>query len=130
MRKSFIHFIAFLLISFLVVSCHRADPEPENWNKYTLPEYQGYVYAGQRNDKLHLVLCGNFAGIEASLKIKHDCTDEQFEIFKEKVIEAGSEALGEVPAPETEGYPDLSVYVKFVFSSDELHDLWHQFGLE
>ena len=88
------------------------------------------MYAGLLDEKLHLVLCGDFAGIEASLKITHDCTEAQFEIFKQKVVEAGSEYIGEVPSPETDGYPDLSVYISLVFSSDELHDLWAQFGLE
>lgn len=128
MKKSFL-FFSFLLLIFLS-SCHRADLEPEVWQKFTFPEYQGYVYAGLLDEKLHLVLCGDFAGIEASLKITHDCTEAQFEIFKQKVVEAGSEYIGEVPSPETDGYPDLSVYISLVFSSDELHDLWAQFGLE
>ena len=115
---------------FFVFSCHRAEPLPESWDKFTFPEYQGFVYSAQMNEKVYLVLCGNFAGIEASLKINHACTAGQYEIFKEKVVEAGSEKIGQVPSPETEGYPDLSVYITFVFSSDELHDLWAQFGLE
>ena len=128
MKKILIVFVCFL--SFLVLSCHRAEPLPENWDKFSFTEYQGFVYSSQMNEKVYLVLCGNFAGIEASLKINHDCTAEQYEIFKEKIVEAGSEKIGQVSAPETEGYPDLSVYITFVFSSDELHDLWAQFGLE
>ena len=130
MKKKFFSIVIVLLTAFFLSSCHRADLEPEVWQKFTFPEYQGFVYAGLKDEKLHLVLCGNFAGIEASLKIKHDCTEEQFEIFKQKVVEAGSEFIEEVPAPETEGYPDLSMYITFVFSSDELHDLWSQFCLE
>ena len=130
MEKKLIHVSFLFLVMFFVFSCHRAEPLPESWDKFTFPEYQGFVYSAQMNEKVYLVLCGNFAGIEASLKINHACTVGQYEIFKEKVVEAGSEKIGQVPAPETEGYPDLSVYITFVFSSDELHDLWAQFGLE
>lgn len=130
MKKFFVSFAVIIFASLFVISCHRADPVPESWDKFTFPEYQGFVYSAHVDEKLYLVLCGNFAGIEASLKINHACTDEQYEVFKEKVVEAGSEAIGEVPAPDVEGYPDLSMYVTFVFSSDELHELWSQFGLE
>ncbi len=128
MKKIFVVFICFL--SFLVISCHRAEPELDSWSVFTYEEYQGRLYASQFKDKVYIVLCGNFAGIEASLKLNHVCTPEQFEVFKEKLIEAGCESKGEAEKPDVEGYPDLSQYLSFVFSSDELHDLWKQFGLE
>ena len=128
MKKISVVLICFL--SFLVLSCHRAEPELDSWSVFTYEEYQGRLYASHFKDKVYIVLCGNFAGIEASLKLNHACTQEQFEIFKEKLVEAGCESRGEAEKPDVEGYPDLSQYLTFVFSSDELHDLWTQFGLE
>ena len=129
MCKRFFLIIA-VLLSILAISCHRAEPELDSWSVFTYEEYQGRLYASQFKDRVYIVLCGNFAGIEASLKLNHACTQEQFEIFKEKLIEAGCESRGEAETPDVEGYPDLSQYLPFVFSSDELHDLWTQFGLE
>lgn len=129
MRRRFFVLIA-AIFSFLVISCHRAEPELDSWSVFTYEEYQGRLYASLFKDRVYIVLCGNFAGIEASLKLNHLCTQEQFEIFKEKLIEAGCESKGEAEKPDVKGYPDLSNYVSFVFSSDELHDLWSQFGLE
>lgn len=128
MKKISVVLICFL--SFLVLSCHRAEPELDSWSVFTYEEYQGRLYASHFKDRVYIVLCGNFAGIEASLKLNHTCTQEQFEIFKEKLVEAGCESRGEAEKPDVEGYPDLSQYLTFVFSSDELHDLWTQFGLE
>ncbi len=128
MKKISVVLICFL--SFLVLSCHRAEPELDSWSVFTYEEYQGRLYASHFKDRVYIVLCGNFAGIEASLKLNHACTQEQFEIFKEKLVEAGCESRGEADKPDVEGYPDLSQYLTFVFSSDELHDLWTQFGLE
>ncbi len=128
MKKISVVLICFL--SFLVLSCHRAEPEHDSWSVFTYEEYQGRLYASHFKDRVYIVLCGNFAGIEASLKLNHACTQEQFEIFKEKLVEAGCESRGEAEKPDVEGYPDLSQYLTFVFSSDELHDLWTQFGLE
>ena len=128
MKKISVVLICFL--SFLVLSCHRAEPELDSWSVFTYEEYQGRLYASHFKDRVYIVLCGNFAGIEASLKLNHACTQVQFEIFKEKLVEAGCESRGEAEKPDVEGYPDLSQYLTFVFSSDELHDLWTQFGLE
>ena len=128
MKKISVVLICFL--SFLVLSCHRAEPELDSWSVFTYEEYQGRLYASHFKDRVYIVLCGKFAGIEASLKLNHACTQEQFEIFKEKLVEAGCESRGEAEKPDVEGYPDLSQYLTFVFSSDELHDLWTQFGLE
>ena len=128
MKKISVVLICFL--SFLILSCHRAEPELDSWSVFTYDEYQGRLYASHFKDRVYIVLCGNFAGIEASLKLNHACTQEQFEIFKEKLVEAGCESRGEAEKPDVEGYPDLSQYLTFVFSSDELHDLWTQFGLE
>ena len=128
MKKISVVLICFL--SFLVLSCHRAEPELDSWSVFTYEEYQGRLYASHFKDRVYIVLCGNFAGIEASLKLNHACTQEQFEIFKEKLVEAGCESRGEAEKTDVEGYPDLSQYLTFVFSSDELHDLWTQFGLE
>ena len=128
MKKISVVLICFL--SFLVLSCHRAEPELDSWSVFTYEEYQGRLYASHFKDRVYIVLCGNFAGIEASLKLNHACTQERFEIFKEKLVEAGCESRGEAEKPDVEGYPDLSQYLTFVFSSDELHDLWTQFGLE
>lgn len=128
MKKISVVLICFL--SFLVLSCHRAELELDSWSVFTYEEYQGRLYASHFKDRIYIVLCGNFAGIEASLKLNHACTQEQFEIFKEKLVEVGCESRGEAEKPDVEGYPDLSQYLTFVFSSDELHDLWTQFGLE
>ena len=129
MRKLLLVFSA-ILVSSCFFSCHRAEPFPQSWSKFTYEEYDGLLYAALQGEKVKIVLCGNFAGIEASVKIDHKCSEEQFELFKEKLVEMGCLYLGEFEKPEIKDYPDLSMYLTFVFSSDELHELWAQFGLE
>lgn len=107
--------------------------KPAQWQKYTYPEYDGYLYLAHTPAKggtLHLALCGNFSGIEASVRIQHACTQMQFAALGTILAGQGLSYVGDVSAPDVTGYPDLSAYISFVFSSDELDELWKSYGLD
>ena len=76
------------------------------------------------------VLCANVAGIQGRFNLSHECTDSQFLKLKQNLIDYGAEYLGETKNPEVKNYPDLSMYLTFVISSDELHEIWKTLGLE
>lgn len=128
-RRFSVFFLALFVL--LLASCHRAiPPAPESWRVFSYPEYGGTLYAARQENVLLLVVCGSFSGIDASLRLRHECTESQFAVFAERLVEAGCADLGEAVSPDTEGFPDLSVYLSFVLSSNELHELWSRFGLE
>ena len=122
--------IAFLFIFIALIFSSCRLNQPKTWSKYSYEQYDGYLYIGQKGKKIHIVLCLNVAGIEGSFKMQHECTPQRFETVKQKLNELGATYLGDVAKPDTENYPDLSAYITFVMSSDELHQLWVQFGLE
>lgn len=115
---------------FLCAACKKPVPQPSVWKAFTSPEYNGTLYIGHRDDTLHLVICGSVAGIEGSIRLSHPCTAEQFENLTPILIEQGGVFQGEYPVPDTKEYTDLSDYLILMFSDDELHDLWRQYGLE
>ena len=93
-------------------------------------DYNGYLYTSFKNQKMNGLLCADVAGIKGSLKISHDCTEAQYTALKEKLSENGADWLCETTSPDTADYPDLSMYLTFVISSDELHEIWKSLGLE
>ncbi|MCR5725749.1 MAG: hypothetical protein K6G80_11760 [Treponema sp.] len=120
------------LLCCLILAACKAHV-PAGWQAYDYAEYDGTLYIGHTEKNggvLHLVLCGSFSGIEASVKITHACTRTQFSALKAVLEAQGCRYLGEVATPDTSGYPDLSAYISMVFSSDELHELWAGYGLE
>lgn len=76
------------------------------------------------------VLCADVAGIQGRFNLSHECTVSQFLELKQNLINYGAEYLGETKNPEVKNYPDLSMYLTFVISSDELHEIWKTLGLE
>lgn len=123
--------ICVLLFAFSAIGCASLKPKPTLWQQFSYPEYEGYLYIARTADNtLHLAICGNFMGIEASIRTTHACTEEQFSALKGILESQGCSYKGEVFEPDTSNYPDLSAYLTFIFSSDELHELWKGYGLE
>ena len=131
-KKAGFFFILFtVFLSATITSCHAVKKEePAVWQKYTYKDYNGYLYTSFKNQKMNGLLCADVAGIKGSLKISHDCTEAQYTALKEKLSENGADWLCETTSPDTADYPDLSMYLTFVISSDELHEIWKSLGLE
>ncbi len=127
-------FLLILLITTaLFTSCKRAQKAARTdieWQKYTYKDYNGYLYTSFKKNKMNGLLCADVAGIKGSLKISHECTEDQYDALKERLSENGATWICETNTPDTTDYPDLSMYLTFVISSDELHEIWKSLGLE
>ena len=137
MRKSLIHFIitvfAFIFLSVFISSCHRAQliPEGTEWKKFTYEDYNGYLYTAQYNGKVHGILCFNYIGLQGHAILEHDCTPEQYKKIPDNIINnLNATYLGDSDKPDLTDYPDLSMYLSFVISNDELHEIWANLELE
>lgn len=115
------------------ISCHREEKIPEGtiWHKFTYEEYGGYLYVAHYNDKVHGILCFNYIGLQGHARLEHECTEEQYKKIPQNIIDnLVAEDLGTSDKPDLTDYPDLSMYLSFVMSSDELHDIWVKLELE
>ena len=130
-KAGFLIILSALFFAAIISSCHAVKKEePAVWQKYTYKDYNGYLYTSFKNQKMNGLLCADVAGIKGSLKISHDCTEAQYTTLKEKLSKNGADWLCETTSPDTADYPDLSMYLTFVISSDELHEIWKSLGLE
>lgn len=131
MKKSFAKVLIILFTVSIFFSCTKTLSKGKNiWYKYTYADYNGYLYVSEKNGMLKGIICADVSGIQGSIKIEHECTSEQFENLKIKLSEMGLEFIETVSRPNLKGYPDLSMYLTFVISYDELNDLWKTLGLE
>ena len=129
-KAGFIFILFTVFLSATITSCHAEKNEAVVWQKYTYKDYNGYLYTSFKNQKMNGLLCADVAGIKGSLKISHDCTEAQYAALKERLTENGAAWICETTSPDTADYPDLSMYLTFVISSDELHEIWRSLGLE
>ncbi len=127
-RSFIIIFASLFLLTFF--SCVRGERQNVTWQKYRYKDYDGFLYISNSNDILTVNIVAVFAGIEAQIKMTHECTREQFENIKEKLLEYDAEYVGEVDKVDTKNYPDLSGYISLVLSYDDIHAIWQEFGLE
>lgn len=121
------YFFALLFTLLIITGCSK---NKNLWKRYSYPEYKGYLYTQFEEGKVNAVICGEMSGIRGAMKLDHVCTQEQYDELHQKLIEQNGEYMGLVRKPKTWGYPDLSAYLTFVFSYDELHGIWCDFGLE
>ena len=108
-----------------------AGPAPV-WHSYYEPKNKAFLYLNISGGKLTAVVCTHVVEIDTdcSFKLIHECTDEQCERLQALLSDYGIEPRGTAEKPDTAGYADMSDYIPFVMSSDELHDLWCRLGLE
>lgn len=131
-----IKIIIFLLFITLFSSCHRAKPIEEHpyliWEKYTYRDYNGflYLYHDEKKEELTALLCADISGIKGRLRLSHECIGEEFSALNQKLCGLGASFLGRVESPDFSEYPDLSMYLTFVISRDELSQIWKNLGLE
>lgn len=118
------------LLACSLFSCRRHEPAPQNWRSFRETQHDARLYAQCQQDTLNVVVCAEIAGIACSVRLDHACTQEQFGVLCERLTEYGAEDCGEVSAPDTEGFPDLTGYLPLVLSADELHRIWYDLGLE
>lgn len=116
----------------IFISCKRTEnfDSLKTWQKFTYSDYNGFLYIQHKENRMDAVLCADVAGIQGRFNLSHECTDSQFLKLKQNLIDYGAEYLGETKNPEIKNYPDLSMYLTFVISSDELHEIWKTLGLE
>lgn len=124
----------FLIVLLIPFSCYKKNEfgikKNITWYTYTYSEFNGTLYTSFDNEILIFVICGTISGINCSLKINHVCSEEQFKNIKSKLESLGCKYIGTAVRPNIDGYPDLSQYISFVVSSDELNQIWSSLGLE
>ncbi|MBQ5998105.1 MAG: hypothetical protein IJL70_01370 [Treponema sp.] len=128
-----IFLLTLLITAALLASCKRASKIVRTdieWQKYTYKDYNGYLYTSFEKNKMNGLLCADVAGIKGRLEISHDCTKEQYQNLKFRLQNSGATWLCQTQTPDIAEYPDLSMYLTFVISSDELHEIWKNLGLE
>ena len=128
MKVLFKIFTFFMLLTLL--SCSKNRVIKGEWDCYMLEGYDAVLYLKLKGNNVEATLAGNFAGIECSIVLTHECSKEQYEKAKVIIKENNGEYIGKRYSIDKKTYPDLSMYIPFVFSQDELHELWEMFGLE
>ena len=127
--------IAFLLVLFslTIMSCHQKEKIPEGtvWEKFIYEEYGGYLYVAHYNEKVHGILCFNYLGLQGHAILEHECTEEQYKKIPELLVQnLEATYVNSSEQPDLTDYPNLSMYLSFVMSSDELHEIWACLELE
>ena len=61
---------------------------------------------------------------------KHDCTEAQFENIKKKLEAHGAKEEEPVAEPVVEGYPDMTGYLSFFVTKDQLEEVWKSLAEE
>lgn len=121
------------LISLIFTACHKKDSIPEGivWHKFTYEEYGGYLYVSHYNEKVHGILCFDYIGLQGHARLEHECTEEQYKDIPELLVKnLEATYVNSSEKPDLSDYPDLSMYLSFVMSSDELHEIWACLNLE
>lgn len=135
-RMKKILFVFYIFISlFFFVSCIRPKLPEENpsfvWEKFSYKDYNGYLYVTlSDNEELFGILCADVSGIKGRLRLNHSCNEEQFKNLQKNLCDMGASYLGAEKTPDFSDYPDLSMYLTFVISHDELDEIWQKLGLE
>ena len=129
----FISYLSCLLcLSCLMSACHRANTAQisSEWQIFDYPDMNGTAYIIFKNNKVKGIICANVAGIQGRVNLSHECTKEQYDALRERFESFGARYLGKTDKPDLTDYPDLSAYLTFIMSSDEMHELWQNLGLE
>lgn len=133
-KKTFIAIYITIALSVLaaVILLERKNSEKRitQWHEYFEQEHNSRIYLNNQKEDISIVVCTCIAGIECSIHLNHSCTEEQFSAIQNMLKQNGIEYRGIAEQPDTEGFPDLTDYLPLVMSSDEMHEMWRQLGLE
>ena len=104
-----------------------AEPEPVIlWSHFTFPDYNAHIYLKLENDKAEAICCGSANMIVGRVRLTHDCTEEQFETIKKRLVENGITEEEPVAEPVIDGYPDMTAYLSFFMSKDKQEEIWKE----
>lgn len=104
-----------------------AEPEPVIlWSHFTYPDYNAHIYLKLENDKAEAICCGSANMIVGRVRLTHDCTEEQFETIKKRLVENGITEEEPVAEPVIDGYPDMTAYLSFFMSKDKQEEIWKE----
>ena len=136
MKKLYFLLLAAALLC--VIGCKKEakpapEPEPEPvilWNYFTYPEFNAHIYLKLENEKVDAVACGSANKIVGRIHYKHDCTEAQFETIKKKLEAHGAKEEEPVAEPVVDGYPDMTGYLSFFVTKDQLEEVWKSLAEE
>ena len=124
--------VCFLLLAAVLlcaIGCKKESKggqEPILWSCFTYPNYNAHLYLKLENDKAEAICCGSANKIVGRIYLTHDCTEEQFETIKKKLIEHGAIEEESVEKPVIDGYPDLTAYLPQFLPKDKQEKIWKQ----
>ena len=102
-----------------------AEPEPVIlWRHFTYPDYNAHLYLKLENEKAEAICCGSANMIVGRVRLTHDCTEEQFETIKKRLVENGVTEEEPVAEPLIDGYPDMTAYLSLFMSKDKQEEIW------
>ena len=64
--------------------------------------------------------------IVGRVRLTHDCTEEQFETIKKRLVENGVTEEEPVAEPLIDGYPDMTAYLSLFMSKDKQEEIWKE----
>ena len=126
-----LYFLLLAVALLCAVGCKKEtkpEPEPEPpvilWSYFTYPDYNAHIYLKLENEKVDAVACGSANKIVGRIHYKHDCTEAQFETIKKKLEAHGAKEEEPVAEPVVDGYPDMTGYLSFFVTKDQLEEIW------
>ena len=115
--------LIFTAIIFIARIKNKAAQPQEVWHEYIEEEHNARIYIQHIDQNIAIVAC-------LSIHLNHSCTTEQFTKVQDILIQNKAIYKGTVSQPDTTDYPNLTDYLPLVMSSDEMHEMWAQLGLE
>ena len=132
-----LYFLLLAVALLCAVGCKKEtkpEPEPEPpvilWSYFTYPDYNAHIYLKLENEKVDAVACGSANKIVGRIHYKHDCTEAQFETIKKKLEAHGAKEEEPVAEPVVDGYPDMTGYLSFFVTKDQLEEVWKSLAEE
>lgn len=130
MKKLCFLFLAAALLC--VIGCKKEtkpEPEPEPvilWSYFTYPDYNAHIYLKLEDGKAETICCGSANMIVGRIHLTHDCTEEQFETIKKKLLANGVKEEEPVAEPVIDGYPDMTPYLGMFLSKEKQEEIWKE----
>ena len=121
--------ILFLVAAALCITGCKKESKEEPailWSHLTYPDYNAHLYVKLENDKATAICCGSINSIVGRIQLTHDCTEEQFESIKTKLLTMGAVEEEPVAEPIIDGYPDMTSYLPMVLPKDKQEAIWQE----
>ena len=122
--------LIFSAVLFITRTKNKTAQPQEPWHEYIEEEHNARIYIQHADQNIAIVACLSIAGIDCSIHLNHTCSTEQFSRVQDILLQNKATYKGTVSQPDTTDYPDLTDYLPLVMSSDEMHEMWAQLGLE